>query len=120
MHSVTSNAVALALSSAIVAHEVSSSNTDFIMIKLPTGDYIGIGWNKAQYIASGTTTGISIATPSGYTLKKLINGDAFAEGNASYVRRAMHASSGNVYMYLDSGTYNAGYIRVQALYSKNS
>ena len=90
------------------------------MIKLPTGDYIGIGWNKAQLIISGTNSGMSVATPSGYTLKKIINGDAFADGNASYVRRAMHASAGNVYMYLNSGTYSAGSIRMQALYSKNS
>ena len=116
MNSVTSNAVAAKFDTSFVAYTVSSSNINWTMIKIPTGNYIGIGWNKSQL----TDSGILCVVPSGYTLKEIINGDAFMENNSNNVRRAIHKSNGNIYMYIENGTYKAGSIRVQALFSKNS
>ena len=113
MQSVTSNAVA----QAIGVVQTDSSNMDWTLIRISNGEFIGLGFNKSSY--TGTGSNFNAISPTGYTLKYIINGSAFASGNSGNVTRAMHASGDTIFFYLASGTYRKGQIRVQALYTKD-
>ena len=113
MHSVTSNAVA----QAIEVVQTDSSNMDWTLIRISNGEFIGLGFNKNSY--TGTGFYFDAISPTGYTLKYIINGSAFATGNSGNVTRAMHTSGNTIVFYLASGTYEKGQIRVQALYTKD-
>lgn len=112
MHSVTSNAVA----EAIACVEVASSDTNWLIQKLGNGKYIATGWNKSSGIYSSGSNPIKFSIPTGYKLSKVLNGNAFAQGNVMNVTQAIHAINDyNIRMYVASGDYSVGDMRIQCI-----
>ena len=116
MHSVTSNAVY----EAIACVEVASSDTNWLIQKLGNGKYIATGWNKSSGTYSSGANPIAFTIPTGYKLSKVLNGNAFAQGNVYNVTQAIHAvGTTGIRMYVASGDYSVGDMRIQCILEDN-
>lgn len=112
LHAVTSNAVA----EAIACVEVSSSDTDWLIQKLGNGKYIATGWNKSSGTYSSGSNPIQFSIPTGYKLSKVVNGNAFAQGNVTNVTQAIHSINDyGIRMYVANGDYSIGDMRIQCI-----